>query len=592
LPFGELLRRLAVLIRPHWKTAVLVGTLLLCTLALELALPPIVARAMNNAALFVSGKRSADEILRSVAFLGLLYLALSGARSAIGFTSGVRRARFTQTILWDLRRMMYDAMQRMSFSFFDKSQSGQLISRLTTDVQRVARFINHALFAALESSVVLVGVTVYMFVKSPLLALVALSTVPATLYIVVQSARKMRPLFKDARDTYGDVTTALAENIAGVKVVRAFAREDDEISRFSGRADGYITKILRAMDLWAMRTPPAMFIYGLNAPLILVVGGWLVFTGRMELGTLTAFILYMDRMSWRVQMVGDIVNSTARAGAAADRIYEVLDAEPEIRQKPDACPLPDGKGEVVFDGVNFAYDGATPVLENIKLRVQPGQTVALIGATGSGKSTLVSLIPRFYDVTAGSIRIDGCDVRDARLDDLRREVSLIFQETFLFSATVRENIAYGRPDASLEEVVACATAAQAHEFITAFDQGYDTIVGERGVTLSGGQRQRIAIARALLADPRILVMDDATASVDSATERLIQGALVELSKGRTTFVIAHRISTVRRADLIVVLNRGRIAEMGTHVELLAAGGIYREICDVQLAEAGRESAVT
>jgi len=588
LPFGVLLRKLAALIRPHWKRAVLVGSLLFLTLGLELALPPIVGKALNKAQEFLSGAIAPDALLRTVAVLGILYVTLSGSRSAMMFVSGVESEKLTQRVLWDLRRQLYNAMQRMSFSFFDKSQSGQLISRVTSDVHRISRFFNAAFFSTLEISVILLGITVYMFVMSPILAAVALSTIPLTLVIVVRSARRMRPLFREARDSYGDVTTVLQENIAGVKVVRAFAKEEYETVKFSGKADGYIGKMLRALDLWAMRTPPAMFFYSLNAPLILAVGGYLVMRGParggIELGTLTAFILYMDRMTWRVQMIGDIVNSVARAGAAGDRIYEVLDAKPDIVEKPGAKALPEGRGEVVFDNVDFSYDGTNHVLRGISLRVKPGQSVALVGHTGAGKTSLVSLLPRFYDVAAGSVRIDGADVRDVTLDSLRRSIAVIFQETFLFSATVRENIAYARPDAPLEEIERCARAAQAHEFIAEFPQKYDTVIGERGVTLSGGQRQRIAIARALLANPRILIMDDATASVDSATERLIQQALAELSRGRTTFIIAHRLSSVRRADLIVALQSGKIAETGTHAELLQAGGIYRNIYDVQLAE--------
>ncbi len=586
IPFPELLKRLSVLIKPHWKLAAFVAALLLLSLGFELVLPVLTAETVGSAQMFVANKLTAHETMVRIWYLGAFYLIASGARSAMSFTLGVEQARFTQKIIWDVRRMLYNALQRMSFSFFDKSQSGQLISRMTTDVNRVARFFNNAVFSTLEAFVMITGISIYMFVKSPLLAVVALSTTPLTMYIVVQSARKMRPLFKEARDSYGDVTTALAENIAGVKVVRAFAREHDETTKFQGRIGGYITRILRAMDTWAHRTPPAMFVYRLNAPLILGAGGYMVIRGDMDLQTLLAFLLFMDRMSWRVRMIGDIVNSTARGGAAADRIYEILDAEPEVREAPKARPLPEGGGEVVFDKVDFSYDGGANVLEGLDLHVKPGQMVALVGATGSGKSTLVSLIPRFYDVRNGAVRIDGADVREVKIDELRRNVSLIFQETFLFSATIRENIAYGRPEASQEEIEACARAAQADEFVRELEEGYDTVIGERGVTLSGGQRQRIAIARALLANPRILVMDDATASVDSATERLIQTALLELARGRTTFIIAHRISTVRRADLIVVLQRGRIVEMGTHNELVGAQGVYRDIYDVQLADSG------
>jgi ABC-type multidrug transport system fused ATPase/permease subunit len=284
-------------------------------------------------------------------------------------------------------------------------------------------------------------------------------------------------------------------------------------------------------------------------------------------------------------MIGRIVNTTARASAGADRIYEILDMEPDVAEKRSAVKLPDGPGEVVFENVSFAYNEGSPVLKNINLRVNGGQMVALVGHTGAGKTTLVNLVPRFYDASEGSISLDGVDVRDLKISSLRRNVALVFQDTFLFSASIADNIAYSRPDAAEEEIGRCAEAAQAREFIDELEEGYDTVIGERGVTLSGGQRQRLAIARALLANPRVLIMDDATASVDSATERQIQEAMLELSRGRTTFVIAHRVSTVRRADLIVVLEAGRIVEMGTHQELLARGGVYRGICEVQFADA-------
>jgi ABC-type multidrug transport system fused ATPase/permease subunit len=588
LSFPELLKRLSALVKPHWKEAAWVMFLIIVTLGLELVLPAVVGRAINQVKDAVSGARPASDIMRTVAFLGIFYVAIAAARSLMSFVTGVRQERLVQKMLWDLRRQLYHAMQRMSFSFFDRSQSGQLISRATSDVNRVARFFNMALFSTVEASVILTGVIIYMFVMSPLLAVVALSTIPITIYIVVRSARQMRPLFRDARDSFGDINTVIQENIAGVKVVRAFAREEDEKGKLSTTVDTYVAKILKAMDLWALRTPPAMFIYSLNAPLILAIGGYLVVrgpsNGGIELGTLSAFMLYMDRMTWRVQMVGDIVNSIARAGASADRIYEVLDAKPDVAERPGAKELPAGTGEVVFDKVAFSYTGENHILSGVDLCVKPGQLVAVVGHTGCGKTTLMSLIPRFYDVREGCVRVDGCDVRDLTLDSLRRSIGIVFQETFLFSTTVRENIAYARPDANLEEIEKAARAAQAHEFIAEFPQGYDTMIGERGVTLSGGQRQRIAIARALLANPRILIMDDATASVDSATERLIQEAMIELARGRTTFVIAHRVSSVRRADLIVVLNGGKVAEMGTHSELLGRGGMYKDIYEVQMAE--------
>ncbi len=589
LSFSELLRRLTGLVRPHWKKAAVVTVLLFATLGLELLQPMVIGSAVNTVEAALRLGKTGGSGAGGVALFGLLLLGIGGARSIMMFVTGVQQARLTHNILWTLRRQLYHAMQRLSFSFFDAAESGQLISRSTSDVQRVARFFNAAFFSSIEAFTILAGITIYMFIRNPLLAAVALAPAPVTLLIVIHTARKTRSYFKDARDAYGAVTTNLQENIAGIKVVRAFAREEFETGKFEKKARNFVEKVIRGIDYWAMRIPIAMFFYGLNAPLILFVGGYLVMkgpqAGGIDLGTLFAFFFYARLMTFRIRMIGNIVNATARASAAADRIYEILDAKPDVAES--SCPkeLPDGGGEVVFENVGFAYNDEQPVLFDINLRVKPGQMVALVGHTGAGKTSLVNLIPRFYDVTEGSVKVDGVDVRDLKLSSLRRNVSLIFQETFLFSATIAENIAYGRPDASREEIIRCAAAAQAREFIDDLEDGYDTIVGERGVTLSGGQKQRISIARALLANPRILIMDDATASVDSTTERLIQQALLELARGRTTFVIAHRVSTVRRADLIVVLDKGRIIEMGTHDQLLAAAGAYRRIYDMQLADA-------
>jgi ATP-binding cassette subfamily B protein len=592
LTLRELLQRLNVLLKAQWKKAVIVAVLLVVTLGLELAGPMVIEQATDNVKGIVAGSAGAAAAGKSVAFFGILYIVLSAARHGMMYFTGVEQTKLTQEVIWSLRRQLYQSMQRLSFSFFDREHSGQLISRVTRDVQRVARFFNNAFFSTLEAVTILGGITAFMFYRSPLLAVVALSTTPVMLVLVMRSAGKMRLLWRDVGDTYGEVTTVLQENIAGVRVVRAFAKEAVETEKFSKKADSYIAKLFGAVYHWAARLPLATTLYGLNAPLILVVGGYLVIkgpaNGGIELGTLFAFVLFTNNMGWRIEMLGNIVGAVATTGGAADRIYEVLEAKPEVAESPKAKPLPPGKGEVVFENVTFGYLKDKPVLHNVNLRVAPGQFVALVGHTGAGKTSLISLIPRFYDATEGSVRIDGADVRDVTLDSLRRNVGLIFQETFLFSATVKDNIAYGRPDATLAEIVACAKAAQAHEFIDELDEKYDTIIGERGVTLSGGQRQRIAIARALVANPRILVMDDATASVDSATERLIQEGLFELTRGRTTFVIAHRIHTVRRADLIVVLEGGKIVESGMHDELLAAGGVYREICDVQFAESAEK----
>lgn len=525
------------------------------------------------------------------------------------FAFGERYAMeyLAQRVIYDLRNALYGHLQRLSFSFYDHAVTGQLMSRVTSDVETLRRFLGFGLINLVSNVLTLSAVLVVLFSLHWRLALVSLVTAPPAGVIVATFSRRVRPKYLAIQQQLAAITARLQENLSGVRVVRAFAREEDEEERFDSENLGYLRRHLEAVRLWAFFFPLMNFITGAGTALLIWYGGREVILGRLSLGSLVAFNSFLLMLIMPLRMLGWIVNLSQRAQAAGQRIFEILDTEPEVKDLPGARPLGQVRGEVVFENVSFSYsrpaitwlarteedtggrrtcaDAGTlreaPVVHDIDLRVWPGETVALLGATGSGKSTLVSLIPRFYDPTSGRVLIDGTDVREVTLESLRRQIGVVLQDTFLFSASIRENIAYGRPEATLEEVRRAARAAEIDDFIMTLPQGYDTVVGERGVGLSGGQKQRVAIARALLMDPRILILDDSTSSVDTETEHAIQRALARLMKGRTTFVIAQRLTTLRQADRIVVLDKGRIVDEGGHDELLARSRIYREIYELQ-----------
>ena len=504
-------------------------------------------------------------------------VALGLVRGALMYGRRVISGRQALAVEYDMRDSLYSHFLRLSFGFYDRSQTGQLMSRATIDLQSVRFFLGYGLIFFAQHVVTIVVVTAVLFVYSWELALVALAITPVIALVAYRYSKVSQPVLRDVQQTIGEVATVAEESITGVHVVKSFAQEDARASRFATAADTVFTKTLAANRQRAIYVPLLTFLPLIALALVLLVGGRMVVAGSMSLGAFSAFYLLLAMLVMPLRMLGMWIGQAQRAIAAGERIFEILDEPEEVADAPDARALPPGPGDVVLENVSFGYDPDRLVLDDIDLRIPAGRTLALIGHTGSGKTTLATLVPRFYDATAGRILVDGVDVRQLVRRSLRREIGVISQDPFLFSASIRDNIALGMPDAPHEAVEAAARAAQAHEFILELPHGYETVVGERGITLSGGQRQRIAIARALLIDPRILILDDATASVDATTEAKIRAGLREVMRGRTTIIIAHRLSTIALADDVVVLDDGRIAARGTQAELLETSAVFREI---------------
>jgi ATP-binding cassette subfamily B protein len=477
----------------------------------------------------------------------------------------------------DMRTDVYAKLVRLSFGFYDRHQTGQLMSRATVDLQGVRFFLGYGLIFFFQNAFTVLGVAIVVFAISWKLALIVIAIAPPLMAVAYRYSHVSHPILRDVQQKMADVATVAEENIVGVHVVKAFAQEQAELEKFERRSQAVFSQSMLANRQRAFYIPILAFLPLLAQAAILVVGGRMVAHGSLSLGDFVAFNLYLAMLVAPLRQLGLWIGQAQRATASGERIFQVIDEPEEIADAPDARRLPDGPGRVTFEGVTFGYDPDRPVLHDVELELEPGRVVALIGHTGAGKTTLASLIPRFYDVQTGHVLLDGADVRNLSLRSLRREIGVIAQDPFLFSATVRENLAFGRPGASDEQIRRASELAQAHEFVEALPDGYDTVIGERGITLSGGQRQRIAIARALVVDPRILILDDATASVDATTESRIREGLREAMRGRTTIIIAHRLSTIALADEIVVLDAGRVVARGSHDDLVQANDVYREI---------------
>ncbi|MCC6499019.1 MAG: ABC transporter ATP-binding protein [Anaerolineales bacterium] len=571
------LLRIRIFLKPYMRQILLTLLMLFIITALNLIVPRIIQTVVDD------GLTRRD--LRAIVNSALLLLGLGLGSAFLSLINRYTTEWIAARVGYDLRNRMYDHIQHLTFTYHDHTQSGQLISRCIEDVRSIEKFAGSAVADLVKFVLLSIGVIYLMAISNPTLAFIALLPMIPLIFMTSTFGTKVGKLFFVVDQATGDVSNRLQENVVGVQVVRAFAREEYEIKRFTSANQAVFKSWVHVIDEWSKIMPTTAWLTSISVILILWFGGQMVMDGTLTIGAIVAFNAYILMMAEPAQQLTGLVNAGGEAAAGAQRVLEVLDIEPAIRSAPNAAKLESLRGEVEFRDVRLNYkDEKTASLNGISVKVESNQIVALIGPTGSGKTSFVNLIPRFYDATDGAVLVDGVDVREMDLVTLRKQIGIVLQTSLLFSDSIKANIAYGRPDATMDEVVAAAKAAQAHEFITGFTNGYDTIVGERGVTLSGGQRQRVAIARALLMNPRILILDDSTSSVDTQTEKLIQTALDTLMEGRTTFVIAHRLSTVRRADLILVLDKGQIAERGTHKELLARGGLYKEIHDLQLVD--------
>jgi len=568
-------RRLLGFLRPYRRQ--LWGSLVFAWAAMGMTvlIPWLVGRAVNA---IQSGDKP-DLLPLALAIVGaaVLRLGLTVVRRVVA-------GKVSLAVEFDLRQHFYAHLQRLELGFFDSQQTGQLMSRATVDLQSIRFFLGYGLIMITQNLLTITLACVVMIAINPLLALVALAPAPFVVYTASRYNRVTRPAAQEVQQRIAELTAEAEENVSGIRIVKAFAREEHQLHRFRRAVDRVFDQSIYTTRLQATFSPLIGLLPQMGIALVLLVGGREVISGSLSLGSFTAFYTYVAMLAGPMRMLGMTLGMAQRAIASGNRLFEILDREPRIESPPGAPALPAGGGQVELRGVSLSYDGSPPALSGLDLEVESGRTVALVGPSGSGKTSLVALVARLYDPSEGSVLVDGADVRGVDVISLRSEVAFVADDSFLFSATVADNIAYARPAASRDEIEAAARRAQADEFIRDLPGGYETVVGERGLTLSGGQRQRLAIARALVADPRILILDDATSSIDATTEAAIKEGLREAMAGRTTFIIAHRLSTVSLADEIVVMDGGRIVDRGTHEELLAGCGFYREIAVHGLAD--------
>jgi len=577
----RVLARCLKYLRPYWVYAAGAYLLLLFNNGIALAQPLIIRNIVDVG---IRGGDT-DTIQSSI----LLLMGLTLIKGVFTFLYGRWTETASQNVAYDLRNAIHGKLQSLSFSYHDRAETGQLLTRAISDVDRVRFLTGRALVSMSQLIVLILGIAVSMMIMNLRLALLTLAIVPFMAYTALEFGRRIRPLFRRIQQQVSDLTTRLEQNLRGARIVAAFAQEQAEIQRLDGENARLLQTSLAASRMRAFFLPLLSLIASVGTISILLYGGRLVINDQLTIGELVAFTAYVNQLLAPTRRLGMIISAISQAAASGTRIFEILDARSEVEDLPGAEPLGRIEGDVRFERVSFAYFGRHQVLSDISFEARPGEVIALLGATGSGKSSVINLIPRFYDPTAGRILVDGHDIRDVTLSSLRDQIGIVLQGTTLFASTIRENISFGRPDATDEEIIAAAEVACAHEFIMEMPEGYDTPVGERGVTLSGGQKQRIAIARAILKNPRILILDDATSSVDTATEALVQKAVANLMQGRTSFVIAQRLSTIRRADQVLVLDKGKIVARGhrtadqtPHDELLKTSGLYAEIYHRQL----------
>jgi ATP-binding cassette subfamily B protein len=570
--------RLLTFLRPYKRGVWLSGLLATLAMGTTVAIP-----ALTGAAINAVEAKDGDRLK----LLALLIAAAGIGRLGLTVMRRIIAGRVSLGVEYDLRNKLYAHLMALELGFFDHQQTGQLMSRATVDLSAVRFFLGYGLVLIAQAFLTILLAAIAMIVIDPGLALISLSSVPFVIWVAARYGRRSRPALQEVQQRIAELTADVEENVGGVRVVKAFAREDLQRERFRVSVSRVFDQSMISTRLRAFYTPFIGFLPQIGLAGLLYLGGRAVIDKRLDLGEFTAFYVYMIALLGPMRSIGWILGLSQRATASGRRIFELLDREPEIVAPADAVALPPGRGRVELRGATLAYEpGGQPALTDVTLEIEPGRTLALVGPTGSGKTTLVGLISRLYDVTSGAVLVDGTDVRAVDPRALRRAIAVVTDDPFLFSATVHENIAYARrlEDATREQVIAAAKRAQAHEFVEALPDGYDTRIGERGLTLSGGQRQRIAIARALLADPRILILDDATSAVDASTEQEIKRALQEVMAGRTTIVIAHRLSTIALADEIAVLEDGRLLDHGTHAELLERSAFYGEIVEKGLPD--------
>jgi ATP-binding cassette subfamily B protein len=577
VPYRSTFARLLSFLRPYKRGLVFSIFLAIGSQACQIALILVTGKNVIDQALTNHDTHQLWLYVGAIVILGLVSAVLMSGRRLISGKQAL-------DVEMDLRQGLYSHLVRLSFGFYDRNQTGQLMSRATVDLQGVRFFLGYGLIFFFQNGLTVVSVSVVLFFLEWRLAFVVLAVMPFLMAIAYRYSRVAHPTLRDVQQKLADVATVAEENIVGVHVVKAFAQEPAEEEKFRVRNEALFAQTIRANRQRATYVPLLSFLPLLAQAAVLLVGARMVAHGSLSIGSFIAFNFFLAMLVTPLRSLGMWVGQAQRATASGERIFQILDEPEDVADSPSAVDLPPGDGAIRFEDVTFSYLPGRPVLENLDLALDAGTTVALIGHTGSGKTTLSSLVPRFYDVDSGRVLVDGVDVRDLKLASLRRAIGVIAQDPFLFSTTVRDNIAFGFPELTDDEVERVARLAQAHEFVERLPQGYDTVIGERGITLSGGQRQRIAIARALAVDPRILILDDATASVDATTESRIRAGLREVMSGRTTLIIAHRLSTIALADEIVVLDDGRIASRGTHEELLETSAVYREIHDHGLLE--------